>query len=773
MIDREKIAESYIEHGFSLCATREGNNKEAYGLNWQKQGRPAVHWGLNPGDGMGIIHGLSGTCSIDIDDLENARIALEAVGIDLDALLSDKSNVQIDSGRENRAKLIFKLPDGIEPRRHALNWPDPSDSTKRIGIIEFRAGAGHDVLPPSVHPDTGEPYKWIGDWRNIPTLPDELAKVWREWQLAKEAMLDACPWHEHIETRIPRNVTTKTYAINPQHNDVIGAFNRAHSVDAILQANGYRRGGRRWLAPGSTTGIPGVVMLPDHDKTGRELVYSHHASCKLADGHAHDAFSLYCQLEHNGNVSAAVAEAGKDLGIARKPDPEAQAMVDRILKNQSSGNAVINLADHIEPKVAPEPEKITAPHPGPIPCPLLAKTYDYLCDHMHSVKPDAIMQAVLSFATAMTSRRYVTYDGQPTTTFYAITDSSIAGLRRIKGKLSALTNDVGERYILRDRAPTGAGPFYQALNRSPRMYWITDEYGYLVRTARRQTSGAMESALSVLQLCYDGETIFVDPDVMSRPGKAVKDMNDCNLYAPSVTMLALLPNDHLNSLVSHAEYGRGTLHQMLTIPAGETLDDHRPDNSAELPTGLIDHIKRLADMPGIAGTQNNATMQPMVKTVHWAPDVAALVSDKLKDWRGYMSDDSRQQYRGFTYGYMQSAIRLGSSLAAWVNPEEPRLTKDIARWAMLWAERCLKLTMPRLEIINRADDSNPDVMQLVIETLMTADGELSERDIRRRCYAFQKLSPDERTTLINNLVEAGTIIATKTSQTTKYLPARK
>ena len=38
-----------------------------------------------------------------------------------------------------------------------------------------------DVLPPSIHPDTGKPYEWAGagDWRKLPTLPNMVLTLWR------------------------------------------------------------------------------------------------------------------------------------------------------------------------------------------------------------------------------------------------------------------------------------------------------------------------------------------------------------------------------------------------------------------------------------------------------------------------------------------------------------------------------------------------------------------------------------------------------------------
>ncbi len=76
--------------------------------------------------------------------------------------------VRIDSGRPNRAKFLFALPE-----------PLPS---KTWGAFELRCATStgrtaQDVLPPSPHP-SGTTYKWIGDWRQLPPLPPMLNKLW-------------------------------------------------------------------------------------------------------------------------------------------------------------------------------------------------------------------------------------------------------------------------------------------------------------------------------------------------------------------------------------------------------------------------------------------------------------------------------------------------------------------------------------------------------------------------------------------------------------------
>lgn len=91
----------------------------------------------------------------------------------------------------------------------------------------------------------------------------------------------------------------------------IAAFNDAHDVRSILKAHGYRESGKKFVAPTSQSGMPGVVILQGDD--GRERAFSHHSNDPMADGLAHDAFDLFCILDHGGDEWAAIQAAAKLL----------------------------------------------------------------------------------------------------------------------------------------------------------------------------------------------------------------------------------------------------------------------------------------------------------------------------------------------------------------------------------------------------------------------------------------------------------------------------
>lgn len=165
----------YSAIGWKLCGIDTGKKAPTY-PNWNQ--RPIEGDALEGLDGAGLLHALSGTAALDIDDMELARPWLAERGVDVDELLNAPNAVQISSGRHNRAKLLYKLS-------------KPLRTLKPKGAgVELRCATGdgksvQDVLPPTIHPDTKKPYQWkygdalVGHWSQLPPMPASLLSLWR------------------------------------------------------------------------------------------------------------------------------------------------------------------------------------------------------------------------------------------------------------------------------------------------------------------------------------------------------------------------------------------------------------------------------------------------------------------------------------------------------------------------------------------------------------------------------------------------------------------
>lgn len=171
------ILADYVNAGWALVPIPQGQ-KGPIAQGWNLRERcitdPEVAEHLD--GNVGLAHAYSGTCAIDCDDLIKAREWFAQRGVKLGDYLNAPDAVLVSSGRENRAKLLYRLP-------------APLPSFKLDGLelrCASRTGATvQDVLPPSIHPDTGQPYEWtygddlIGDWRALPELPEPIALLWQ------------------------------------------------------------------------------------------------------------------------------------------------------------------------------------------------------------------------------------------------------------------------------------------------------------------------------------------------------------------------------------------------------------------------------------------------------------------------------------------------------------------------------------------------------------------------------------------------------------------
>ena len=298
---------------------------------------------------IAILHEPSGTCALDIDNLELTKKAFFAAGIDIESIC--KGAWESTSGRPNSGKYFFEWPEdaGPLPKTVQMAWPKKDNPDEREVIFEFR-GASYpgDVLPPSISPKTGKPYKWLVspfESKGMP-IPNALIDIWQYWDGGKEGtkarlserdlFKSYCPWDQsakatnvHIAQKTNRNYS-------PDAKEIIVKFNSEQDIVDLLKGHGYTQKGQRLVPPGDKGNHePGVSILPG---TNPKRVYSHHASDLLADGYSHDAFSAYKILQWGGDFDRAIKELSEEYGIKVRRSKSLSEK--QLAKSQSDTRAV-------------------------------------------------------------------------------------------------------------------------------------------------------------------------------------------------------------------------------------------------------------------------------------------------------------------------------------------------------------------------------------------------------------------------------------------------
>lgn len=171
--------DAYIRHGWSLVPIPMGTkgprtpgwNMKANALQSQAD--------LPPGYGIGLAHAYSGTMALDIDNWALASTMLQSVGVNLEELYNSPDAVVVDSGKQGHGKLLYQMPFGLAlPSKKILH--------EKITVYELRCATANgltvqDVLPPSIHPETLQPYRWAGNgnWMRLPVIPQPLFDLWQ------------------------------------------------------------------------------------------------------------------------------------------------------------------------------------------------------------------------------------------------------------------------------------------------------------------------------------------------------------------------------------------------------------------------------------------------------------------------------------------------------------------------------------------------------------------------------------------------------------------
>src|SRR5690625_190496 len=306
----------------------------------------------NPDYNMGMALHQSKICSIDVDCFKSFSIICDALGIDLKELIDSAPTIQ---GKAPGLRIEFRVPEGIDLPYVKLNWRPESDPTGEIHrdllhqareardegnteleeelkneakkhamytVFELRSATDgsqkQNVLPPSIHPETQQPYRWLTqprkDW---PEPPKWLIALWQEFDKIKPQMMAACPWVDlddlYSRKTKPKNKEVTYNGAGGGLVSVVNRYNNERSVITEAENYGYKVKGKRMLSPLSTTGLPGVVVFESSNK-----LWIHHASdplCSDETGRPVAPFDLLCYYDYNGDYKTAAQAIAKEMGI--------------------------------------------------------------------------------------------------------------------------------------------------------------------------------------------------------------------------------------------------------------------------------------------------------------------------------------------------------------------------------------------------------------------------------------------------------------------------
>lgn len=729
-------AARYAALGWHLVPIPAGS-KAPQTFGWQRldralTGQAAVdHWTRNPTLNMGLLHEYSGTCALDVDHVENTRLIFEELGIDYDAIMASAPRIV---GRLDRGKLLFRSVPGLAT--HKISWPSRDDPRRTEVVFELRAGAVQDVLPPSIHPDTGNPYRWQGPTPSdrLPDIPATLLTLWTEWDRFRPQIQDMCPWQPTRGFQPPRKVRPQS-----ERTSVIDTFNAAHDMHEMLVRFGYkptRRG--RYLSPNSSSGLAGVILFDD----GR--AYSHHASDPFDSAHTFDAFDLWCHYEHGGDVGKAVKDASQFLSITT--DPQHEYNIEAITHG---GEVWATIRSAAAPSSDSPLEGIPA-HLLSIPG-ALGEAVKYYNDTAPKPQPQFAVQTALALGSVVMGRRWITDQNNMTGLYFINVAKSSSGKEHVKTALECILEEAGLNKMIGPSGYTSASGVFSALVDQPCHIAIIDELGRVLQSSQAAGNHHRQDAQTIIMEVFGRQTSTLRPQGYSKMGMTKKQAEEFEkvVRRPSLTIMSMTTPGTLYGGLSSRYVADGFLGRFIIVESHTGRQPSNPVERKDPPPGLLDWIEHHAVaalgnipcdvsdvVPGAIEVPFQEACRPMLR----ACDI---------DMIGLMDEHDQYGLEAMFGRTKEIAQRLALIVAR--SKGESAISADSLHWAIDYATFYALRTATALR--RTLSDGPFDAACKAVAEKIEASGlrGITEREIARSVRAFANLEPRRRREVLEAL----------------------
>lgn len=692
---------------------------------------------------IGLVHQSSQTCALDIDNLEYARLMFGEFGIDLDAVLG--AGLQITSGRPNRAKAIYRIPNYlVGAKMFKINWPDRDNPNDLVCVAEFRIGAVQDVLPPSIHPDTGRPYQWINaPWNSgneVPELPFEIAQIIKFKDDFKGQLRDACPWTKKDTQHIRPSRSPDKAAGN-----LITQFNDAHDVGQMLDAYGYKKKGNRYLAPGSSTRIPGVIIFDDGSH-----FFSHHGSCPFGDGKRHDAFDIFQQFECGGNFQIALDRAKDLLGLNEPVMSDAQihALVQSARKHTKPA---VPVEESIEARSITIPAELMT-IPG-----VLGQAVAWINHTSRKGQPMFAVQAALAFGSVVLGRRYKTdHDNWPSLYFLNLGKSG-SGKEHAKHSIEKMLHCAGLGNLVGFSRYSSEPGIISGLLAKPCHISVLDEFGKMLESATGQGNYLARDVLKALLEIWGRCGGVMQPGSYSTAGLSddqAKAMLERKIENPALTLLGMTTPEPFYDAVGSKSVRDGFLNRFLVFhsPVGRQKS-RLVQNPPDPPATVIDWARQMRDISSlgnIADQTENAKTPAKVTIIPFAPGCYDLLNN-MEDV--CIERQEELESRGLAEMWGRTAeIAMKLSLIVARSCESDTVQHAHLEWAWKYAAFLQDAMVEDLK--DRISDSPFAAAKLEIMRHLRASGSagLTHREMAKKCHKYAAANPKLQDDLLASLV---------------------
>lgn len=379
----------------------------------------------------------------------------------------------------------------------------------------------------------------------------------------------------------------------------------------------------------------------------------------------------------------------------------------------------------------------------------------------------------LALACTAAGRRYISEFGDPAACFFGLLTPTASQARPMLTAAESALIDMNLRRLVRSQRMGSAQQIYASFVRSSSVLYAADDWGDQLAHAKRQPSGLLSIAHGVLAgRVHAAKDIALDNWAeigLKKPDDQGSHMP--TLYRPALTLLAAIAESQLRAVFKRQEFGRGALDCMLFVPALDMTSwtDRSVSAMTPPPPSAAARLREMRGLPPDSAELpepevDSVLVRPTPINVRFACDLAGAEQRWIAHSRNLPA-----HLRPLSWGARATMRRLCVAMAAFCEPAQPLVRPDMLAWCERLVRECLDITLAELALLGDDDDTRPDAGSKLLEALTRAgpDG-MAQKDLHRYCWAYKKLSTDERLDLLGRLLADEEITDINTPRGKRY-----
>jgi len=624
--------------------------------------------------GVCLVLGFAGVVAVDIDT-DDPTIS--------DAIMSVLPPSPV-AKRGQKGRTLFYRGNVQRPAADGtMTGAIPSKAYNLGGtrVLDLLAYGRQTVLPPTIHPDTLQPYEWMAGSEHLadlspedlPELPDDIAD-----QL--EAVLEPFGYVAP-PVRAPSGQSSDMDTPWREVNDKAMADMRW--VPGLLLPK-TKRLGLGWKAVPSFR--PSSTGRPDHL---RKLNLSFHPE-GIKDFGTNEAYSPIdiVKAAFACDWYTAYEWLAKELGIIEPPP---------MLLKQRPRTAVA-LAPTPQPDIPDIPrDAVAAPRASvdpfdPRACGgILGAVAQQIADTARRPSREFAVLGAIGLCSAIFGRRYVGPSGFGLNLYLVGLAPPSFGKEHPQSVVKTIITDCGLPYLI-GASVSSESAIEKIVRRDPCKLMIWDEFGYLLQgiNGNKASSHAetVRKALLELYTKSRGDGIWMGKETAD-PNRPVDP-----IHAPTMSVLGFSTPTSFYEGISASSLSDGFLARLLVVSAHERGQKQKTPPTFITPPSLVAFVKSLPDkFPALTGNLSKATWRdplkrPAIYAVPWDDSEAERVFDEVEDWQVSSTDEDPGKH-GIVGRAAEQTQKLATLRAISRDPAAPRVTAEDIQWGYALVQRSL------------------------------------------------------------------------------------